>query len=117
MMKPFNELTDIKEIETFIATSELTFLYISKPNCSVCQSLLPQIKTVMEQYPRVKTAFVDTNKTPQVAGRFNIFTVPVLILFFAGKEYLREARIVPIARFNDKVKRIVEGIEESENNK
>ncbi|WP_440895053.1 thioredoxin family protein [Amphibacillus sp. Q70] len=116
-MTSFEELIDIKEIETFIATSHLAFLYISKPNCSVCESLLPQIEAVMEQYPMIKTASIDTTKTPEIAGRFNIFTVPVLLLFFAGKEYLREARIVPIARFNDKVKRIVESIEESENNK
>ena len=109
-MKPFHEFTTMQGIEAFIKTDQLTFLFLSKPNCSVCVSLLPQIKKVMEHYPSIKTAYVNTETVPEVAGRFSIFTVPVLILFYQGKEYLREARIVPIDPFDEKVKRIVQGV-------
>lgn len=109
-MTAFKELIEMNDIETFINDSELTFLYIGKPNCSVCESLLPQVKNVMENFPSIKTAYIDTEKTPKIAGRFNIFTVPVLILFYNGNEYLREARIVPIEPFKEKVNRIVEGV-------
>lgn len=110
-MKPFQELTSMDEIDSFITSNQLAFLFLSRPNCSVCVSLLPQIKTVMENYPSVKTAYINTEVIPEVAGRFSIFTVPVLILFFERKEYLREARIVPIAPFNEKINRIVQGVE------
>ena len=109
-MKPFIELTTMSEIDQFIETNRLAFLFLSKPNCSVCESLLPQIKPVMKKYPVVKTAHVNTELVPEVAGRFSIFTVPVLILFYEGKEYLREARIVPINPFEKKIKRIVDGV-------
>lgn len=109
-MKPFIELTTMSEIDHFIETNKLAFLFLSKPNCSVCESLLPQIKPVMKKYPVVKTAHVNTELVPEVAGKFSIFTVPVLILFYKGKEYLREARIVPINPFEEKIKRIVDGV-------
>lgn len=109
-MEPFKELQNMNEIEAFVLNHKLAFLFISKPNCSVCHSLLPQIKAVMKQYPQIKTACVNTDHVPEIAGRYNIFTVPVLILFYQGKEYLREARFVRIAPFNEKIKRIVDGV-------
>lgn len=109
-VEPFKELLNMNEIEAFVLNHKLAFLFISKPNCSVCHSLLPQIKTVMKQYPQIKTACVNTDHVPEIAGRYNIFTVPVLILFYQGKEYLREARFVRIAPFNEKIKRIVDGV-------
>ena len=110
-MKPFQELITMDEIDAFITSNQLAFLFLSRPNCSVCVSLLPQIETVMENYPTIKTAYINTEVIPEVAGRFSIFTVPVLILFYEGKEYLREARIVPISPFNEKINRIVQGVE------
>lgn len=114
-MESFIDLTTMVEIEKFVETNELAFIFISKPNCSVCESLLPQIERVMEQYPSIKTALINTEVVPEVAGHFNIFTVPVLILFYQGKEYLREARIVPIQPFNEKIRRIVVGVENEKN--
>ena len=108
-MTTFKTLTSIDELDTFLNKEGLSFLYISRPNCSVCVSLLPQIKTVFESFPEVRTAYVNAEEVPEVAGRFNIFTVPVLILFVDGREYLREARIVPIEPFKEKLEKIVTG--------
>jgi thioredoxin-like negative regulator of GroEL len=108
-MSTFETLTDQLSLDTFIEQHDLSFLYISRPNCSVCVSLLPQIEEVMAEFPDVKPAYVSTETIPEVASQFNIFTVPVLILFVEGKEYLREARIVPVQPFKEKVQQIVEG--------
>lgn len=108
-MTTFNTIDSNETLDDFLSTEGVSFLYISRPNCSVCVSLLPQIETVFEDFPQVKTAYVNQANVPEVAGRFNIFTVPVLILFVNGKEYLREARIVPIEPFREKVSKIVNG--------
>lgn len=108
-MTAFKTITTSAELDVFLNKDGLSFLYISRPNCSVCVSLLPQIKTVFEEFIEVRTAYVNAEDVPEVAGRFNIFTVPVLILFVDGREYLREARIVPIEPFKEKLKKIVNG--------
>lgn len=64
----------------------------------------------MENYPQIELGHIEVNEVPEVAGRFSIFTVPVLILFVDGKEYLREARIVQMDQFDEKVSKIYEGI-------
>jgi len=38
------------------------------------------------------------------------FTVPVLVLYYDGKEVLREARIVHLEKFQENIKRIYESI-------
>ncbi|SEN22783.1 hypothetical protein SAMN05192533_11099 [Mesobacillus persicus] len=38
------------------------------------------------------------------------FTVPVLVLYFDGKEVLREARMVHMEKFHEKITRIYDSI-------
>ena len=45
----------------------------------------------------------------EVAGEFQVLTVPVVLLFVEGKEYLRKARIIQTAQFKSEVEKIVTG--------
>lgn len=105
-MKAFEELTSLEQTEQFIKENQLAFLYISRPDCSVCHGLLPQVNEVMNNYPNIYLAHINADDIPEVAGRFSIFTVPVLLLFVDGKEYIREARIVHMDLFKKKVEKI-----------
>lgn len=104
------DLHSVDEIDAFIKENELAFLYISQPNCSVCVALLPQVNELMEGYPEIKLAHVNTTDVPEVAGKFSIFTIPVLLLFFEGKEHIREARIVHMELFEDKINKIYKNV-------
>ncbi|MUV38359.1 Thioredoxin-like protein YdfQ [Lentibacillus sp. JNUCC-1] len=105
-MSPFTRLTSIEAIDTFIDEHSLAFLYISREGCSVCHGLLPQVEEMMERYPNISCAHIDADQVAAVAGRFSIFTVPVLLLFVEGKEYIREARIVHMDLFEEKVEKV-----------
>ncbi|HZG59782.1 MAG TPA: thioredoxin family protein [Anoxybacillus sp.] len=101
-----NELFSIEEIDHFVKNHHLAFLYISKTNCSVCHALLPQIKEVIADFPKIQLAFTNVDHVPEIAGHLSIFTAPVMILYVDGKEVLREARFVYIEQFREKVKKI-----------
>ena len=109
-MREFTELTSIQSIDNFIKINQLSFLYVSSPNCSVCHGLLPQVQKLMEKYPEIKLGHINATAVEEVAGRFSIFTVPVLLLFVEGKEYIREARIVHMDLFEEKLDKIVENV-------
>ncbi|HLS66963.1 MAG TPA: thioredoxin family protein, partial [Pseudogracilibacillus sp.] len=72
------------EIDELISANELSFLYVSQENCSVCHGLEPQIKQMLEKYPRIVAKKVDASEVPEVAGKFSVFTAPVLLLFVHG---------------------------------
>ncbi|WP_121638986.1 thioredoxin family protein [Virgibacillus sp. Bac330] len=102
----FTILANLPDIDTFIEQNKLAFLYISREGCSVCHGLLPQVEALMEDYPEIATAHIKAEQVEEVAGRFSVFTVPVLLLFVEGKEYLREARIVHMDLFQEKLEQI-----------
>ncbi|HLS22592.1 MAG TPA: thioredoxin family protein [Pseudogracilibacillus sp.] len=104
----FESLTSLDDVEDFVEQNELAFLYFTMPNCSVCHGLKPQIEQMLKQYPEIKVAEIDASAVPEAAGQYSIFTAPVLLLFVAGKEYLREARIVHTAQLNEQLARIYE---------
>lgn len=109
-MRKFKLLHSVDEVDQFIQQYELSFIYVSRSDCSVCHALLPQVQTLMEKYPDIHLGQVDADDVPDIAGRFSIFTVPVLLLFFEGKEYIREARIVHMDHFDEKVNKIYENV-------
>ncbi|MBA4536786.1 thioredoxin family protein [Bacillus aquiflavi] len=102
-----NIVHSLEEIKSTINENQLTLLYISRDNCSVCHSLLPQVERVLENYPSVVSIHADADEIPAIAGEYSIFTVPVVIVFAAGKEMIRKARFVPIEELNAQISRLV----------
>jgi len=109
-MGHFQDLTSLEEINEFIAENDLAFLYFTTPTCSVCHGLQPQIEKILSQYPEIKTAHIDSTVVPEAAGQYSIFAAPVLLFFVAGKEYIREARIVHTEKLNADLARIYENV-------
>ncbi|WP_079509284.1 hypothetical protein [Mesobacillus jeotgali] len=63
----------------------------------------------MKDFPKIATGLVNAGKIEEIAGFLMAFTVPVLVLYADGREYLREARIVQVEKLRDDLSRIYEG--------
>ncbi|MGY0694378.1 thioredoxin family protein [Virgibacillus sp. FSP13] len=109
-MGEFKELTSIDMLKNFIYNNPLTFLFISQPNCSVCHGLFPQVNELMTHYPKIKLGHVNAEQVKEVASLFSVFTVPVLLFFVDGKEYIREARIVHLDQLDEKINKIYKNV-------
>ncbi len=96
----------MEEIDKLLQDNQLTFLYVTQPNCSVCQGLEPQLIPLFDKYPAIQTGRIDVSDIPEIAGKLNIFTAPVALLFVDGNEYIRKARFVPIAELDRDIERI-----------
>lgn len=105
-MREYKQLISLKQVENFIQTNELAFLFIYRENCSVCHALLPQVRHLLEDYPTIQLGTVLVDEVNEVAGHLSIFTVPVLLLFVSGKEYIREARVVHMDLLEQKINKI-----------
>ncbi|MED4972148.1 thioredoxin family protein [Geobacillus proteiniphilus] len=105
-MRGFVELTDAEMIDRFIEANELAFLFISSQGCGVCQALYPKVIELMDEFPFIQLGHVVVDDVKEIAGRFSIFTAPVLLLFVNGKEVLREARFVHMDLLREKVTKI-----------
>lgn len=103
MLIEMKRAQSIEEVRSFVQQEDISILYISRPNCSVCHSLLPQIEELLEDYQKVTTLYVDADEIPEIAGEYEIFTVPVLIVSVEGREMFRKARIIPIEELNQQL--------------
>ena len=109
-IKTFRELSSLQDIEDFIQSHPLTFIYITQPNCSVCHGLEPQLVPIFEKYREIHTRKINASEVPAVAGRFQVFTAPVALFYVNGKEYIRKARFIPVSKLEREISRIYENM-------
>lgn len=64
----------------------------------------------MNDFPQIETRLVNAGKVEEIAGFLMAFTAPVLVLYFEGREYLREARFVQIEKLREDISKIYEGV-------
>ena len=62
------------------------------PWCGPCLSMAPQFEAAARMLePQVRLAKVDTEAEPGLGGRFNIRSIPTLVLFSGGRELARQS--------------------------
>ncbi|MFC2096337.1 thioredoxin family protein [Bacteroidota bacterium] len=88
-----SSITSIEEFNNITKTNPGTLIYFSHEKCNVCKVLKPKIhKLLQEDFPNIIMFFADTELYPEVAAQNSIFTVPTILIFFDGKEFLRKSR-------------------------
>ncbi len=98
-----------KSLEAFnqqIKDSTAVLAYFSHERCNVCKVLKPKLaETFKNQFPKIEQIYVDVDNTPEIAGQYSIFAVPVIIVFFEGKETYRNTRNISISELVTLVER------------
>lgn len=101
----FEHLETLAQIDTFIAAHPMVLLYITSPGCGVCTALMPRIASMLKRFPEVRAVHLDTALLPAAAGRFEVYTVPAVLLFVRGRETVREARYFSLHELEAKIER------------
>lgn len=97
-------VTSYAEFSDVVSSSKAVLLYISSPGCSVCHALLPQVNTLLKEFPEVTPLYANTGLAPDIAGQFTVFSVPAILFFVCGKEVFRVVRFVPIGGLRKNIK-------------
>lgn len=92
-------------IEGVIKENEMVLVYFGSEAWGVCADLKPKVIGLLENYPKIKSIYVDMAKSHKVGISYDFFTMPGLLLFVEGKETLREARHISIDDLEMKMSR------------
>lgn len=103
-----SELKSIKEVRAFVQENNFTLLYIWSDQCSVCHALYPKLLESVKDFQKIKLGKVNYQVVSEIAGEFLVFSVPTVILFKEGKEYLREGRFLRVQEFNKQLKHFIQ---------
>jgi len=83
----------IPEFDQLLAENDAVLAYFSTEACSVCHVLKPKVfEMISRSFPKMKMVFVESDKSPELAAQYRIFTAPTVVVFFAGRETIRKSR-------------------------
>ncbi len=105
------EITTLTEFEETLKTNNAVAFYMSTPDCNVCKVLKPKlIEFLKENFPGIVFVYCDIAKAKELAAQKNVFTVPTILFYFYGREYIRKARFVNLDELRDELERIYNNI-------
>ena len=70
-------------------------IYISMQTCGVCHAIKPRVKELAKEY-KIPVEEIDATLHPEVAGRYEVLTVPAVLLMVGDKEFARQARFIDL---------------------
>lgn len=72
--------------------------------CGPCSMLSPVVEEVAAEHPELKVGKVDTDSEPELARRFGVSAIPLLVLMKDGEVVRSQAGAVP----KDQVERFIQ---------
>lgn len=96
----------LEELQTTIKSEMGVLLYFSGENCNVCHALRPKFKTLFEtKFPEIKQIFLDTEAYRQIALEYQVLSLPTILVFLDGREFIREGRTVSMYQLETQLSR------------
>jgi thioredoxin 1 len=97
---------DINVIKNIVAEKTAILLYFYNDNCAPCKLLRPKVQALIESdFPAMEFFLINTEQSPEVAAEFGVFASPTILVFFEGKEFIRESKNVSISELHFKIVR------------
>ena len=97
----------LEELQETIRSEVGVLLYFSGENCNVCRALRPKFKELFDRkFPKIEQIYLDAYKNAQIAASYQVFSLPTVLLFLNGKEFIREGRNVSMVQMEEKLTRL-----------
>jgi thioredoxin-like negative regulator of GroEL len=89
-----------------LTEDQAVILYLTSPECNVCKVIKPRVREmVAKKFPRMSIHFIDIGQYPKAAAELQVFTVPVLIVYFEGREFFRKVRNISLLELEKEISR------------
>ena len=98
---------EIKNIESLVAEKTAVLLYFYNDNCAPCKILRPKVQElVQDEFPNIEFRLINAEQFPATSAQYGVFSSPTLLVYFEGKEYIRESKNISVSELHDKIERI-----------
>ena len=96
----------LEELQNIIRTEVGVLLYFSGENCNVCHALRPKFKELFDaEFPQLKQIYLDAHENIEISAHFQVFSVPTMMVFMDGREFVKEGRSVSLYQLKEKLSR------------
>ncbi len=88
-MKIMKTLTNQDQIDDLINNNFITVIVFATRTCNVCKPLKQKLSQVLKKHDKVALGEIYIDEVVESKGRFQVFTVPITLVFVDGKESKR----------------------------
>lgn len=89
------KIIDFNDIEIQTQKHPLLLLYATITGCVVCHDTLPRVDELMKEM-NIPVFEVNASEIPMARGQLGLFTAPVAMVFFHGREVFRQGRFIDL---------------------
>lgn len=102
----FTSVSTPEEFRQFLKNERAVTVFFSGDSCHVCHALMPKADHILrEHFPEMKRIGVNVAEAAELAVQNSVFTVPALIVFFDGREFLRKTGSFSLAELQARIDR------------
>lgn len=98
-------ITDIDQLNR-LKTQGALFILFGGEHCSVCQSLKPQLTSIIEQqFSEMQAVYVDCEQSPDICAQHGVLSLPVVMAYIDGMKVMEMARVFSIGQLVESIQR------------
>lgn len=94
-----------EKIEDFIKDNLISIVYFSGATCGACDAIRDKVLHIIKNYKEIKFTEINAVENKEIAASYDIFSLPILLLFVNGKETLRVGRYFDLLDFKNSIDR------------
>lgn len=96
----------LEELQSTIKSELGVLLYFSGEHCNVCHALRPKFKELFDtEFPEIKQIFLDAQEYATIAAEYQVLSLPTILVFLDGREFVREGRTVSMHQLQENLSR------------
>lgn len=96
----------LEEVQNMIRQEVGVLLYFSGERCNVCHALRPKFKELFDaQFPQITQVYLDAHENLEISAHYQVFSVPTMLVFLDGREFVREGRAVSMHKLEEQLMR------------
>ena len=96
----------LEQVQQTIQEEVGVLLYFSGEHCSVCHALRPKFRELFDaEFPKLKQIYLDAQEYAEVSSYYNVLSLPTILVFLDGREFVREGRTVSLHKLREQLKR------------
>lgn len=81
-------------------------IYFYNNSCSSCKVLRPKVRDMISQsFPGIEFREINVEENPEITASASVYSAPSIIVYFEGKESLRESRYLSVSQLEEKIDR------------
>ena len=105
-----NKLFSESDISNLIKYNKMAVVYFPGMECGACEAIKFKIESILKNLPEIKSGEINGEENLSLAAKYDVFSLPIFLLFIEGKETLRIGRNVDLLELERNIKRYYEMI-------